>query len=138
MSKKRKRRKVPEIDPQTHDRLDEIEGNLEKEPEIEPIQNAPLSGCLTRLFWMLIGNAILLITLVQIFQSEKFGTLDIIYWLTVIIILAVRYIDIRYLDGKTIDDQPATISHWYRYAVDLIALCLALWGGSYVIKYTIL
>lgn len=94
-------------------------------------------GILFRLFWMAIGNIILLILLFGIFESEKksLGLIDCFYWLIAILLLIIRYADIKYLGGLTASGSPALMSHWYRYAVVLLIIAGLLWGLAHITKY---
>jgi len=90
-------------------------------------------GCLVRLFWMAFGNLVLALCVIGIVQSGSLdlGGLDAIYWLTVVALLGVRYVDIRYLDGTTTDGQRATMAHYTHYAAVLTGVALAGWLGAY-------
>ena len=46
----------------------------------------------------------------------------------------VRYMDIRLFDGATADNQPATMSHWRRYTVTVLAVSLVLWVGAHLLS----
>ncbi|HBC87223.1 MAG TPA: hypothetical protein DCZ94_09735 [Lentisphaeria bacterium] len=85
-------------------------------------ENAPSSenssGCLLRLYWMLLGNIILLASVVMIAKTGDlilYGSAYIIVAATVIII---RYVDIRFYAGHKADDSgPATMDDWKKYAM---------------------
>jgi len=87
-------------------------------------------GPLVRLFWVLLGNAILAFCAVSIAQSDPgFGTAaDAIFWTTVGCLMAARYVDIRYLGGYTAYGEPATMAHWRRYSVILAVISAAVWA----------
>ena len=87
------------------------------------------SGCLLRVFWMLIGNLILLFCALGIFQNRSgfLGVADAFYWAAVGSLLAARYVDIRYLQGRTAEGNPASLAHWRRYAVLVCAASTTLW-----------
>ena len=95
-----------------------------------------VSGCLVRLFWMGAGNLILVLAAIGIGQQHAGFTLtamDAVFWATALCLLAVRYVDIRYLGGETADSQPATVADWRRYAAMVLGISLALWLGAHVI-----
>ena len=87
------------------------------------------SGCFLRVYSMMIGHVILLFCALAIFhnRSSFLGVPDAFYWATVGSLLAVRYVDIRYLKGTTADGSPASLADWRRYAVFLLAASTALW-----------
>ncbi len=84
--------------------------------------NASLLGCLIPMFWMLVGNGILALCAVAIVggETDLFGVADVFYWLTVGSLVTARYVDIRYLSGRTAEGKPATMAHWRRYSIILI------------------
>ena len=89
----------------------------------------PPAGCFLRLFWMLIGNLILLFCAYSITQNRSsfFSVADAFYWAAVGCLLAVRYADIRYLKGLTADGDPASMAHWRRYAGLVLIASTCLW-----------
>ena len=94
-------------------------------------------ACFLRLFWMLIGNVILLFCAYGIVQhrSSVLSIADAFYWAIVGSLLAARYVDIRYLYGTTADGAPATIAHWQRYAVFLVLVATGFWLVVHAIAY---
>ena len=96
--------------------------------------NTSVLGCLIPTFWMLVGNGILALCAVAIAaRSASFSAADLFYWLTVGGLLAARYVDIRYLNGRTAEGKPATPAHWRRYAVILIAVSAVAWIVAHAI-----
>jgi hypothetical protein len=96
-----------------------------------------LSGCLVRLFWMGVGNLVLVLTAIGIGQKHAgfaLGGLDVLLWATAGCLLAVRYFDIRYLAGETADNRPASMSDWRRYAATLLGVSLALWLAAHLLS----
>ncbi len=108
-----------------------------EEPKYEDHKFDPPAGCLLRLFWMLIGNVLLLFCAYGVFQhrSSVLGMADALYWAIVGSLLAARYVDIRYLHGTTSDGDPATMTHWRRYATVLGVVSTGLWLGAHAIAY---
>ena len=97
-----------------------------------------LTGCLVRLFWMGVGNLILALAAIAIAQNDLgpfgFSWTDLLYWMTAAALPIVRYMDIRLFDGATADNQPATMSHWRRYTVTILAVSLVLWVGAHLLS----
>lgn len=87
------------------------------------------AGCLTRLYWMFLGVALL--TLVAAFllqKNPKFPSfLDVGYLLAVAALVFVRYIDIRYFKGDTGEGTPATMIHWRKYSIVIVSGSLFVW-----------
>lgn len=103
----------------------------------ESLKSSRLSGCLVRLFWMGVGNLVLVLAAIGIGQNRAgftFTGMDLLFWATVLCLLAVRYVDIRYLDGQTADSRPASMSDWRRYALTVLGISLALWLGAHLIS----
>jgi hypothetical protein len=97
-----------------------------------PIQHkehgAP-SGCLLRLFWLIAGNAALVIVAGQLLLHPMgwLSGLDAVYWFIVALILAARYTDIRYFKGITAEGKPSRIEDWRRHAFILVLSAGAAW-----------
>ena len=89
----------------------------------------PPAGCFFRMYWMIIGNALLVFSAFFIAQESYsfFSLVDVLYWAFVGCLLAARYVDIRYLKGLTADGGPASMAHWRRYAVLLGIVSVGLW-----------
>ena len=88
-------------------------------------------GTFARIFWILIGNAVLLFMALDIFQRHapffSFAAIDLAYWITVLSLVVIRYCDIKYLGGLTSKDEPATIVHWRKYAMLLLLIAAGIW-----------
>jgi len=92
---------------------------------------------LARLFWMVVGNFVLVISLFIIFvHKQGFGqTTDFVFWITVAMLVLVRYLDIKHCQGQTVTGSPATMYHWRRYATLLAILSFALWTLAHIYVY---
>jgi hypothetical protein len=94
-------------------------------------QEAPATGAefLVRIYWLFLGNTLLLFLLVL--MSEKRPKLpsitDAAYLAAVASLIAVRYVDIRFLNGQTGEGKPATMSHWRRYALLIGSIGAGAW-----------
>ncbi len=100
-----------------------------EEQKYEDHKYDPPAGCFLRVFWMIIGNAILLACAYGILQhrSSLLSISDAFYWAIVGSLLAARYVDIRYLYGLTSDGDPATMDDWRRYVRVLGVISTVLW-----------
>jgi len=92
---------------------------------------------LVRVFWMLLGNTILLITAIFILQGEnwKFQTADVIFWVTVAALLLARYLDIKFYSDSDSAGQPASMVNWRKYTAILLIISTAVWVLAHVINY---
>ncbi|MBN1980453.1 MAG: hypothetical protein JW795_02905 [Chitinivibrionales bacterium] len=52
---------------------------------------------------------------------------SIIFWVLILSLICVRYVDIKYYKGKTKDFEPATMSHWRKYTLSLLGIAAVLW-----------
>ena len=90
-------------------------------------------GCLVRLFWFFGGNAILIVSAGYISQhrGSLLSVWDAVFWGAAILLMAVRYLDITRLHGQTATGDPATIGHWRRYVVLLLAAASLAWLATH-------
>jgi len=88
-----------------------------------------MAGCAVRFFWMLIGNIALFFLTISIAQKEPYTLTwrDAAFFAVVLALIAARFVDIWYLDGKTSNDEPATRGDWRRYTFRLLAACAGVW-----------
>ena len=86
-------------------------------------------GCLIRLAWMLIGTIALMFSLRGVWISRHSGITwhDYIFWLVIVMMVALRYVDITWMGGQTVKGDPATRAHWRRFALILLLGGLVLW-----------
>lgn len=97
-------------------------------------------GCLTRILWMIVGNMVLLFSVSFIVRGHyaSFSGADMVFWITVGLLVLLRYADIARFHGTTAQGhQPATMAHWRRYAVWLVAMAALLWFLAHGIAYLI-
>lgn len=94
------------------------------------------SGCLVRLYWMFGGNLILLFLIIfAIDKHFKFPSwLDLAYLIAVITLVAVRYIDIRYMQGETAEGKPASMKDFRNYSVILVIISSLVWALTFVLR----
>jgi hypothetical protein len=95
------------------------------------------TGCLVRLTWVLLGNAIIALCFVGILrQRDGFPSVSHAFLLgTVVVVIGLRYVDIRWLGGQTATGDPATMAHWRTYALSIGLVGLAAWGLAHVVAH---
>jgi hypothetical protein len=106
---------------------------------MDPGNDAPstrqdtLVGVLARFYWMLIGNAAIALAAAPILKPSPtfFNRADLVYWLLVASVAAVRFLDIRYLGGLNSMRQPATMRTYRRYLALLLGVCTVIWGAAH-------
>lgn len=92
------------------------------------------AGCLARMYWMFLGNAVPLFAAILL-ATEEGGVLpmSIIFWVGIAALLIVRLVDVRMLHGQTGEGEPAGMEHWAKYAAGVVLGGLALWGGAWML-----
>lgn len=85
------------------------------------------AGFALRLFWMLVGNAIIFGSIATIVVNEVAfpSVLDAVIGVTVVLTLAARWIDITRRQGTTAAGEPATRADWRRHALTLVLVAAA-------------
>lgn len=88
------------------------------------------AGCLLRLVWTMGGSAAIYLALATIAATSTPlpSSLDLVVGVTVIVMLAARWLDITRCNGRTFNDEPATLGHWRRYAILLVSSTLVAWS----------
>lgn len=85
-------------------------------------------GCLVRLFWMLAGNAILVVIAAKMATAGGISLpIDVGFWLTVLLIVAARFVDIRYFEGRDEFGNAATMRDWRRHAIWVVSIATLIW-----------
>lgn len=94
--------------------------------EMNPaITSTSHSGCLpalVRLIWLFFGNFAILISTFLIAKNESSPIADIVFWLLVPALIAIRFFDITKFHGLTGDNQPATLKDWRSYSFILVGV----------------
>jgi len=93
-----------------------------------------LGGCLVRVLWMAVGNLVLVLAALGIVQNRagfSLGVMDVVFVVAALALPALRYVDIRFFEGKTSDNRPATMTDWYRYAAIVLGAALLVWIGAH-------
>jgi len=92
---------------------------------------------LVRLWWMLLGNAVLALSAVFIAHNTGgfFHAADAVFWCTVASLALTRYVDIRFLDGLTAAGAPASTRLWVKYSAVLVVLSAIVWALAHAANY---
>jgi len=110
------------------------EPQVEQRPETQP-QTAP-TGCLLRVYWMLLGNAVVALCAYAITQAEGMLTAaDAAYWLAAGAVIGARYVDVHYLGGTTAEGEPPTPKDWRRYALGVLGVAAVLWLAIHALGF---
>jgi hypothetical protein len=94
--------------------------------------NSSNLGCLVRLGWMVVGNLALVLCLFGISQHswQIINSTDVIYGITVVALIALRYVDVRYCAGTKSTGEPATLADWRAYSQRVLLLAAAAWCAA--------
>jgi len=77
---------------------------------------------------MAIRDVVLLIVGVQLIQSDQhLSGFEIAFWLTVLLTVGARLIDIRHFAGTDRFGVPSTLAEWRRYATKMVSLAGIVW-----------
>ena len=102
-----------------------------------PANTPPIAsaGCLLRLFWLLIGNAAIYLALATIAATKPPlpSSLDFVVGITLLLMIAARWLDITRNAGRTVSGEPATLRHWRLHAAMLVGLTLTAWALAHFI-----
>jgi hypothetical protein len=97
-----------------------------------PSPSPSIVGLFLRTWWMLIGNGVLFVVLALMAseRSELPSRLDAVFAALVTSLVIARFADIRYFQGATAEGVRATMEHFRRYALRLLAGSAAGWGAA--------
>ena len=98
-------------------------------PKDQEHEATPVAGLLLRLFWMAFGVLSLQAIAVGLWTrtSEVVLWWSLLFWANVGLLVAARYVDIRYYGGETVDFEPADLGHWRRHTAALTLAAFAVW-----------
>lgn len=95
----------------------------------EAAPSESLSGGLLRPFWMLIGNAVILLAALTIARMPPWtpSWRDGLFALAVASLVASRWLDVTRHAGTTADGEPMTRAMLMRWVAGAVVVCGALW-----------
>ena len=95
------------------------------------------AGCLVRVYWMFVGNALIGSSAIVIAKNRDglFSWGDIILPLAAISVIVARYYDVARFRGLTATGKQATPSQWRRYAVIISAVAIVLWIAAHLLAW---
>ena len=110
---------------------------VQPEKKDEPDSQMTGAGCLVRLGWMVFGNVamIICIGLIANHAGSFLSAADAVFWGVVPALIWLRHVDITRMNGQTASGQPATLSHWKRYAGLLPAVSLVAWAAAHAVAW---
>ncbi|MCY3023451.1 MAG: hypothetical protein NTW87_31100 [Planctomycetota bacterium] len=103
-----------------------------------PAQQTSTFGCLLRLVWMLVGNAVLMYSVIWIAvkaDTHSLSVIDAVYAAGLFAVVFSRYLDIRHFNGTKGTGEPATMSDWRRFALLVVVSALVVWGAAHGVAF---
>lgn len=99
-------------------------------PEHSPNESSSTSAAsaVARVYWMIAGNCLLYIAALAILDRAWGVAAEALFWTIVSSLVAVRYLDVRFLGGATASGSRASLRDWSRYSRTLLAVALGVWG----------
>jgi hypothetical protein len=90
----------------------------------------PIVAELCRFAWIALGPATLFFSAAAIWQMPPWthSFRDYVLGIALVITVLSRFLDIRFFHGLTTENQPATMSDFYRYALKLVVIASVMWG----------
>ena len=86
------------------------------------------AGLLVRLYWLAFGNIVVFAMFLRSMQHREVGAADAVYWVFGAGMIVVRFLDVRYFHGSTLDGKPASMADWRRYSLAVALLLGAAWS----------
>ncbi len=91
-------------------------------------KNSSLLRLTIRLYWFFWGFFPLFLSLKFISDAKGAYTFfDLIFLFFLFSLLAVRYADIRWFEGETVNCEKATIKDFYSYSIKIIGVFVSAW-----------
>ncbi len=94
-----------------------------------------ISGTCIRMVWMVGGKTLLVLAAFFIMENIYPLFMEIFYWLTVVALIAARYVDVAVFHGTTCSGEPSTMRHFYRYAIGLLIIASAVFAVSIAVEH---
>lgn len=114
--------------------MNKSDQNRDGTKEAHSSENQMLGGLL-RIYWVMIGNALLFLTGLTIISSKNVLFHSILFWVIMVSLLLARYLEIRYCKGHKSDSpELATIQDWKKYSKFLVIFSLVFWIGIIVYR----
>ena len=87
-------------------------------------------GTIVRIYWTLISNVTLGILAIGISHRHSgINSLDVFYLITVVLLIAVRYCDIKYFTASS--DKRTTMADWRKYVLLLLLITGGMWLAAH-------
>lgn len=93
-----------------------------------------LIGALIRAHWMLAGHSLCGFTALAILRTSTVNWRDALFWATAISMILVRWIDVLWLAGRSVDGAPATATHARRFGVGVAATAALVWVAAHLAR----
>ncbi len=94
-------------------------------------------GCLpvlVRLAWIF-GGILLVFCAVFIAQGKAPVLADLVLLVFTFVLILIRFVDIKFLHGETMDNKPATLKHWRRFSITVLIAAGLLYSLAKIIAH---
>ena len=104
-----------------------------KDEVVEIVEKSEKRGSVTALFlrayWMFFGFIPPLVAVKMLLESKQFpSTGDLLFAISLLLIIFARFVDIRFLEGKRADFEPATMRDFYQFSLKIVLIFAFLWS----------
>jgi hypothetical protein len=86
-----------------------------------------LGGMVARIYWMLIGHSAIIFSAMYIASGKSPIITNTVFFLLVMSLILIRFIDIKIYKGQTAEGEPATMKHWQRFTAIVLGYSSAIW-----------
>lgn len=88
------------------------------------------AGCAVRLSWLIVGPVVVAVAVAVLASQEDISAIggSSVYWGAVLAMLVLRYVDVAKYDGLTAEGEPASMTHFRRYALRVGVTSAMLYG----------
>jgi len=113
---------------------------MPKEGTSQKYSNEGAFGCLARVYWMLLGNVVILFAAILITQNKSKSFLveaDWVFFCGVFSIILFRYLDIAHFKGERAEGQMATMADFSKYLRNVLIVSAVIWSAAHALKFVL-
>jgi hypothetical protein len=89
----------------------------------------PIVAELCRMTWLAFGPAGIIFVGATVWKQPPwtYSIFDGVFWGIAALVVIARFLDVRFFRGRTTDDQPATMRHWWLYSAKFLLFATVVW-----------
>jgi hypothetical protein len=98
-------------------------------------KSTPLPALFLHIYWIFFTHIVAIMAAILIMSNHLQSRVspNIAFFLVPLSAMIARYLDIRFYKGQTAEGASATMGHWRKYSVRVVAAHAALWVGVQII-----